>query len=133
MTRQKEESEDNSLTWSENYDKVFDEKKSLSLLKETNDQYIIELRDELNRVLEEHQSKVSTLESDLGREKDKSEGYSQRPKDFETEQVRRERDEKIRRDDENSRFEQEKTRMEMEMQRLESSKANCYYCTWFES
>ncbi|CCD54426.1 hypothetical protein BofuT4_P124740.1 [Botrytis cinerea T4] len=86
LTRQKEESEDNSLTWSENYDKVFDEKKSLSLLKETNDQYIIELRDELNRVLEEHQSKVSTLESDLGREKDKSEGYSQRPKDFETEQ-----------------------------------------------
>ncbi|KAM0135565.1 hypothetical protein ACHAO1_005114 [Botrytis cinerea] len=130
LTRQKEESEDNSLTWSENYDKVFDEKKSLSLLKETNDQYIIELRDELNRVLEEHQSKVSTLESDLGREKDKSEGYSQRLKDFETEQARRERDEKIRRDDENSRFEQEKTRMEMEMQKLESSKANCYY--WLE-
>ena len=133
MTRQKEESEDNSLTWSENYDKVFDEKKSLSLLKETNDQYIIELRDELNRVLEEHQSKVSTLESDLGREKDKSEGYSQRLKYFETEQARRERDEKIRRDEENSRFEQQKTRMEMEMQRLESSKANCCYCTWFES
>ncbi|KAF7924968.1 uncharacterized protein EAE98_007056 [Botrytis deweyae] len=119
LKRQKEEAEENSQTWSENYDKIFDEKKQLSALKESNDRNLRELGDELNRVLEEHRSKVSNLESDLDREKEKSEGYSQRLRDFEAEQVRRERDEKVRRDEENSRVEQERHRMEMEMRRLE--------------